>query len=180
MNGGATVFEDLIGTALQLKVAGVGASISATENLLLFTTAADLQDYGYDNFQMRHAWKTGTPVFPHVHWEQAQDAIPNWLMQYRWQRNGLAKTTGWTNYPLTHNAFAYASGTLNQITGGPGLVPPEGAGLSDIIELRILRDTDNDSGAFAGVDPYTATVGMTSIDIHLQLDTFGSRQEYVK
>lgn len=179
LHGAATVYEDLIGSALELEVSGVGAVINATDNTLEFSTLANLNDYGFDNFQIRHAWD-GSTVYPHVHWEQTQNNTPNWLLQCRWQKQGQAKTTAWTNYPMTTNAFTYTSGTLNQISHGSGLAPPAGAGLSDIIEIRILRDNANTSGVFAGADPYTATVGLTSVDIHIRENTLGSRQEYIK
>lgn len=180
MHGNATTFEDLIGSALQLKVTGPGISINSAENTLEFTTAANLLDYGYDNYQIRHAWEIGTAIYPHVHWEQAQNNTPNWLLQYRWQVNGGLKTTAWTNYPSVTNAFTYTSGTLNQISYGAPLTPPVGASLSDILELRIIRDNANASGVFAGSNTYTATVGLTSVDIHIKENTLGSRQEYVK
>jgi len=75
---------------------------------------------------------------------------------------------------------AYTSGTLNQISAGPGLTPPVGAQLSDILMVRILRDNANTSGAFAGADPYTAAVSFTSVDIHIKQDTIGSRQQFIK
>jgi hypothetical protein len=53
-------------------------------------------------------------------------------------------------------------------------------GLSDILQVRVIRDTDNASGLFAGNDPYTATVGAINFDVHYQVDTNGSRQEYAK
>ena len=48
------------------------------------------------------------------------------------------------------------------------------------IQPPMLRDNSNASGLFAGADPYTVTASMTFADIHIQSDTLGSRQEYIK
>jgi hypothetical protein len=181
LSGTSTVFDDLLRSALQLKVFGPGVSINSTENTLEFTTTSNLSDYSYDNYPLVHAWKIGSVVFPHILWEQAENYIPNWLLQYRWQTNGQAKITSWTNVACTTNIFAYTSGTLNQISYvNGGIAPPTGAGLSDIIEFRILRDNSNTSGVFSGTNTYTTTVGMTSVGIHVEIDTLGSKEEYVK
>jgi len=178
-HGAAMRYEDLIGTALQFKVLGTGVSINSAENTLVFTATADLSDYGYDNFQIRHGWDQ-TEIYPHVHWEQAQNNIPNWLLQYRWQTGGEQKITAWTNHALDTNLHTYTSGTLNQMTYGAPIPAPANVGLSDILEIRIVRDNANASGVFVGANTYTASAGVTSIDFHIKENTTGSRQEFVK
>ena len=179
-SGSATTWDDMNGSALQLKVLGTGLSISNTENTLDFTTAADLADYAFDNYQVRHTWRIGSMIRPHIHWQQVQNNIPNFLFQYRWQTNGGSKTTAWTNLKCNTTAFTYTSGTLNQISTTTGITPPAGAGLSDVIQLRVLRDNANASGVFTGADPYTVTASILFVDIHIESDTLGSRQEYIK
>lgn len=176
----ATVFDDLNGSALQLKVLGIWLSINSSENTLNFTTASNLKDYWYDNYQMKHTWKIGTVIYPHIHWVQKENNTPNFLIQYRWQVNWWATTTAWTNYPMTTNAYTYTSWSLNQITHNSGITPPVWAWLSDIIQFRIIRDNDNDSWEFAWTDAYTQTVNIMFVDIHIEQDTFGSREEYSK
>jgi hypothetical protein len=43
-----------------------------------------------------------------------------------------------------------------------------------------MRDTDNDSTLFTGVDPYTGPAHALMFDVHLQIDSLGSTDEYVK
>jgi hypothetical protein len=180
-NGNATVFDDMLGDITRTKTVGTRVTLDDTENTLNFTSSAALTDYVFINFQMPHRWKVGTTLYPHIHWEQNANNVPNWLIQYRWQINGSAKTTAWTNYKCnTSNAFTYVSGVLNQISYGGGLTPPVGAGLSDIIEIRLIRDTSNTSTVFTGSDPYSGTASVTTVDIHYQIDTLGSRTEYSK
>lgn len=180
-NGNATTYDDLLGDITQVKTLGTGVSLNTTESTLDYTTVATLNDYVIVNYQMSHKWKAGSTIHPHIHWQQTGAGIPNWLIQYRWQRNGQAKTTAWTNFKCNNaNAFTYTSGTLNQISYDSGITPPSGYSLSDIIQFRVIRDTGNASGVFAGIDIYSGIASITGVDIHYEQDTLGSRLEYSK
>lgn len=180
LNGKATVFEDLPGTPSAVKVVGVGVSVNDAEQTIVFTNSADLNDYIWSSYQMKHKWKFGSYISPHAHAEQASVAVPNILMRYRWQKQGTTKTTDWTDYKCNTPAFAYSSGTLNQVYHGAGLVPPAGYGLSDIIQIRTFRDNANASGLFSGADSAPSTISITFTDVHLEIDSLGSRTEYTK
>jgi hypothetical protein len=180
-NGTACVFVDLLGDTTSLQQTGTGVARNTAENTVEFITAANLSDYLYANYQVNHFWKPGSVVFPHIHFEQANNNMPNFLIRYRWQINGGTKTTAWTDYKCNTPVFTYVSGTLNQIAkGAAGITPPVGYSISDNIEIRAFRDNANTSTLFTGADPYTGTVGLTSIDIHVEIDTVGSRGEYTK
>ena len=181
MDGAATVFDDMFGDITKVKVKGSGLLLNDTENTIDFTPSANLSDYAIVVYQMSHKWKMGTAIYPHFHWVQESNSVPNFLIQYRWQENGKAKTTDWAYYKCnTASAFSYTSGSLNQITHGSGLTPPADYGISDVIQIRILRDTGNASGVFSGNDPYSGTVSISSVDCHFEIDTEGSRSEYTK
>lgn len=177
--GDATYWDDLIGGIAAAVTSGPGVSLSSVEHSLDFVANANGSDYAWLAFQLEHRWKAGSPIFPHVHFEQAEAAVPNWLIQYRWQRQGQAKTT-WQNYKCNTPAFAYTSGTLNQICYGAGIAAPTGYSISDIIQVRLIRDSANSTTLFAGADPYTATARVTAFDIHIECDGLGSASEYVK
>ena len=179
-HGAATTFNDLVGEVTKIKVVGVDIEENAANSSITMKTTADLNDYLYANFQMSHTWKEGTVIKPHIHYEQAQNAVPNFLFDYRWQINGGAKTTAWTPLICNGSAFTYVSGTLNQIAKTATGVTPTSYGISDILEFRIYRDNANTSTLFAGTDPYTADVEVMSIDIHIEQDMSGSRTEYSK
>ena len=177
----ATVFDDMFGDISKVKVRGSGLSLNELENTIDFLISADTDDYAIVVYQMSHKWKMGSTIYPHIHWVQEENKVPNFLIQYRWQKNGEAKTTTWTNYKCnTTSAFTYDGGSLNQITRGSGLTPPTGFGISDIIQIRIIRDSSNGSTVFSGNDPYTQTVSISSVDCHIEIDTQGSRGEYSK
>lgn len=180
LSGSATVFDDLTSDITRAKTIGTRIVINDVEQTIDMVNNCTLTDYIIFSYQMKHSWKLGSLIYPHIHWEQAQNARPNFLIQYRWQDQGGIKTTAWSNYLIDTNAFPYVSGTLNQISHNSGLTPPPNAGLSDIIQVRVIRDTNNDSGLFPGIDPYIGTVSLTAVDIHIEVDTLGSNTEYTK
>lgn len=178
--GAATVWDDIAQGITAARSTGPGVSFNAVEQSMDYLTTANLDDYAVLPFQLKHQVKAGSSIYLHVHWWQAQANIPNWLMQYRWQRNGQLKTPAWTNYKSNTNAFTYVSGTLDQLSYGAAIPAPEDYGISDIVQVRLLRDSANASGLFAGADPYTATVGAMSFDPHVEIDSIGSASEYTK
>lgn len=179
--GSATCFRDELHDLIKSAANNPGSRLvyDFDDGSLVFKTNATIVDYALMNIQINHDWKLGTNIEPHIHWKQEQNNTPNWLIQYRWQANGEQKTLAWTPVKYDHNAFDYAGGILNQITSFGPIVPPETASLSDIIQFRIIRDTTNTSGLF-GADPYTIDAASYSFDIHIEIDTLGSRQTYVK
>jgi hypothetical protein len=179
--GTATQFDDLSAGALTLQQTGPGVSLNIPECSVDFTSTSNLSDYVVQSIQLSHAWKLNSVIFPHIHFVQTTNAVPNFLLQYRWQIDGGATTTDWTNLKCNITAFSYSSGSLNQIahTIG-GITPPVGANLSDGLEFRVIRDTANTSGIFAGSDPVNATVRIKYFDIHIEKDSIGSNTEYSK
>ena len=134
-----------------------------------------------DSQQISHAWDGGV-VYPHLHAWQTTAAAPNWLLRYRWQVMGAIKTTAWTDLACKSPVFTYpGSGTFHQLFNtAAGITPPAGAGISDILQFRVIRDNANASGKFAGADPVNATAAVSSFDTHIAKDALGSRQIGVK
>jgi hypothetical protein len=180
--GNATTYKDelyaLVGQRLESPASDLALNLA--EASVTFENGARITDYVTMDIQLNHDWAVGTPVYPHLHWWQASATLPNWLIQYRWQVNGGTKTTAWTSAARASEAFTYSSGTLNQITKFPTITPPSGSGLSDILQVRIIRDKINTSGLFGGSDGLAANVDAVSFDIHKKIDGFGSNEEYVK
>jgi hypothetical protein len=141
------------------------------------------------SIQLNHDRKLASNIYPHIHWEQTSAATPNWLIAYRWQIQGAAKTTSWTYQKWDSSAAEWSSGTLNQITSFGSIAAPEGDGISDILQFRIYRDNDDDSELFGEIvdetyvpaeDPIGGSVYAAMFDIHIEVDTMGSRSEYSK
>ena len=174
-------WRDELSDAISLQQVGPGVSRNTTDGTVEFTTAANLSDYIYVNVQLNHDRAFTSNIFPHIHYFQDQNAVPNFLLQYRWQINGAAKVTAWTNLIAQTLAFTYVSGTIHQIAATvSGIASPTGSTVSDIVQFRIYRDNANNSAAFAGADAYTGTVGLLAFDVHLELDANGSMAQYSK
>lgn len=176
----ATVFNDLIWSALSLQQTWPWVSFNNTESTVDFITTSNLSDYIIANYQMSHSWLAWSHIDPHIHFDQTQNTLPNFLIRYRWQKNWWTKTTAWTDYKCNTPIHTYVSWTLNQIVEWAWITPPVWYNLSDVLQFRIFRDNANTSWVFAWADPYTATVWITFIDIHYELDSIWSRQEYIK
>lgn len=180
MDVDASVYDDMTADMVRAKATGSRVTINDTENTADFLSTALTTDYIPLSFQFSHARKNGAQVFPHIHYEQTSAQIPNWMLQYRWQLNGGTKTTSWTNLKCNTNVFTYTSGVLNQIANGAAITPPANDNISDVLQIRVIRDTNNTSGLFAGADPLGSTASVTATDVHYEKDTIGSRSEYAK
>lgn len=180
MEGAATVHDDMLAAITAVAVQGTGVTQNSTEQTIDFATNANLADYAWTSYQLSHRWMLNSVIKPHIHWEQANNNLPNFLVQYRWQPVIGQKVTSWTDYACNTPAATYIDGTLNNICHGAGITPPVGANISDILQIRVLRDNANTSGVFVGADSYAGTVRVTSMDVHIQIDTIGSRNEFTK
>lgn len=179
---GSTCFNDMLGVMISQRIESPSSNIvqNSSEGTVTFKTTATINDYVLINSQIPHSWKLGSLIFPHLHWFQSSATMPNLLIQYRWQKQGSAKTTSWTSQKYTDNAFTYTSGTLNQITKFGSITPPNGYSLSDIVQFRIVRDTANASGLFSGVDGLASSIETLMFDSHVEWDSMGSPIEYKK
>lgn len=134
--------------------------------------------------QIQHYYKEGTNAKPHLHWKQQSANIPNWLFGWRLHKNGESDTvdSDYSNFTLTKlqsHAFTYTSGVINQISAFPD-IDLSTAGISDLLTIVFFRDTANTSTIFTGADPSALVEYANSVDMHIQVDMPGSRQEYIK
>ena len=130
--------------------------------------------------QFPHSWKTGSAIGAHIHWLQNQNAMPNYMVSYRWVRNGQPVPSTWTDVSIGDSVFTYVSGTLAQISQFNIEVDPSIDGVSAMLDIKFYRDTANTSGLFAGTDAYTGTATVKEFDIHYEIDGFGSDSQYTK
>jgi len=134
--------------------------------------------------QINHWWKLTTNGKPHLHWKQQSEDIPNWVFAWKLSSNGAADIieSDFSNYTfgiIQSHEFEYSSGVLNQISDFPD-IDLSNAGISDLLTIQFFRDTANATGLFAGADPSALVEYATDLDVHIQVDMPGSRQEYIK
>jgi hypothetical protein len=182
-----TYFDDLQYSLVGQKMESPSSHItySTYRDYVSFNKTCDWNDDWVTMvIQMSHRWKLGSVVYPHLHWVQTAAAMPNLLISYRWNINGGLNTyPAWT--PIVHsaNAYTWSTGALNQITKFGSITPPTGAGLSDLLHIRIFRDVANESTLFGGAEvdvDVQDNAFASSFDIHFEIDQAGSDEEYVK
>lgn len=181
--GDATAFKDelqsLVSNAAVITPAN-DIVINAAECTRTFkATARYPTDYLATTHQLNHDWYPGTVIDPHLHFEQVNAEVPNFLLGYRWQKQGQAKTTAWTLLPFDDLKFTYTAGTLNQIIDCGGITPPAGYGqVSDIIDIHLWRDYLNASGEFSGAETSGLDIEVKNLDSHKEINRLGSDEEY--
>jgi hypothetical protein len=180
MFGLARPWRDETNDALTLKTLGAGVSANTVQGTVDFVHAADTSDYAILNIQLNHDRDLTSVISPHIHWLQAENASPNWVVMYRWQKQGGTKEEAWTPLKAGTLITTYSTGTIHQISECADITPPVGTAISDILQFRIVRDHSNRKGVWTGDDAYTATVALLAFDVHLQINSLGSTSEFIK
>jgi len=140
-----------------------------TNNGLLFPQN-DTSEIAYLIVQMPHSWLLESGIRPHIHFVQTGATAPTFKMDYRWYKNGAAIPGSWTTLTSSSCIFPYTSGSILQLCSFPEI---DGTGIdtvSSILDIRIYRD-DND---------VTGDVLLKEFDIHYQIDSLGSEDEFIK
>lgn len=180
MSGYARPWRDELIPVLSFQKQGAEITIDSSECVVVFQNNTKIDDFMYTNVQLNHDKDLSTPIYPHLHYWQSEANVPHWVIQYRWQVNGAAKNTTWTTRRWSSLVYTYTAGTLNQIVNFSGIVPPSGTGVSDIIQFRIIRDNENQSTLFTGNDPVAGSVYLMAADFHIQLNSIGSDEQWIK
>ena len=172
----ASAWDDVAGSLTGRRLSSTTGKVDYDwdENAVVFqsggsiATSADIVNF---NVQMPHAMKTDSTVDLHIHWEQDTATAREFTIKHRTQNNGVNKTSSWTTTVVSTDddpKFAYPGGTINQISDLVA-IDMTGYGISAVIQFQIAR-TDSETG----------DLNATFIDLHVEKDTLGSRQEYVK
>ncbi|MCK9428853.1 MAG: hypothetical protein M0R17_02430 [Candidatus Omnitrophica bacterium] len=177
--GSGKAWRDEIGSAMSLQSTGPGISLNISGGTIDYINTSNYSDFATTNVQLNHDIDSNCYISPHLHYIQSSSGYPNWVCQYRWQTNGQVNTVNWSGIPGT-GIYLYTTGTLNQIFEFRDIYPPTQSGMSDIVQFRLIRDANNASGYYGGSDSSLGTVSFTSFDVHVCIDSFGSRQEWIK
>jgi hypothetical protein len=172
--GNARTELDEVSSAIALKVQGTGITTNLVEQTQDFLVNADLNDYLISSTQLNHDRDLTAIIDPHIHFWQTSANIPNFLLQYRWQKNNETEVSTWTNLVCRTPKWTYTSGKLHQMLFSvSGITPPTGTKMSDIVQFRVIRDNANTSTLFPSADPVAATVQVMSFDVHKICDKLG-------
>lgn len=129
--------------------------------------------------QMPHAWRTGSMVYPHVHFAPAVNIADGsynvqFKLEYYWADINDQFAADAASYTM---AKAFTVSSNNHIwkhfmaVGSAGLTVD--AGISSIIVCRLYRDNTVDNN-------YGQPVAMLGFDIHYDVDSLGSDAERSK
>ena len=124
----------------------------------------------YLTVQLPHSWKEGSTIFPHVHVRQSANQQAVFKLDYLWYDVGDTIPTTWTTYTMNQYAVAYTSGNIANIVKGASGISGVGKGISSILKIKLYRD-DN---------VYTGDMLADQFDIHIEIDGFGSEEEFIK
>ncbi len=182
--GAATAWRDMIADLFGKRLLSSSGKVDYDydENALVFAPGGVIttaNDRAGGNLEINHEFRVGADVTykPHIHWWQqwTSDAVLSvvFTLRYRLQRNNAAKTTSWTTITCTggtDDVFSFTGegdGLYNQISRFDDITIT--CGISDTIQFQMTR-TDSESG----------DVSVYFVDIHGEVDSWGSEEEIVK
>jgi len=170
----APVYEDLLPTTSNANAGGAAPTMtlmggSSTIRAQHFANASPTEEY-QAVWQLPHGWKEATEVEPHVHLYVPDDATGGNIvlsMVYTWQNkdNGTMTETTVTSTPIVRAANAGINGNC---VATFGTIAGTGKTISSLFSARIMR-------VQAGADTFGGSIWLRSVDMHIQVDTLGSR-----
>jgi len=138
-------------------------------------------DQVFASCQMPHTYKEGTDLEFHIHWtphargNEEASTLVGWKIDYT-----AANVNGTFGATTTLDLSATTTGTddKHEIIGAASV---DGTGLkvSHMIMVRIYREDTGADDTWSGTTNAQSPV-LLEMDIHHEVDTMGSRQEYIK
>jgi len=174
-----TFWDDLRFPATSINPTGGASDADVDTNDGTFLFAATGTEVIAVVAQMPHAWKSGTSIYPHVHWAKTTSAAGDvvWQLEYRLYPVG---GTGTTTFSVHGSAAAPVSDTPDNDTAEEHLITSFGeftmatGELSDIIIFRISRLGSD------GSDTYGADARLLEFDFHYEIDSLGSSEQFTE
>lgn len=178
--GNATVWDDLrvsVDNGSSSATLGYMPGDNAGGQIWYFLNAKALETLTFQ-VQLPHSYKEGTNIYPHIHWTPRVSGSGNveWNLDYTWVNYDATTPLA---FPATTTSTVVATGPFTLRTHlitslASGGLDGTGKKVSSILICRIWRNSGNTA------DTYADDAGLLSLDFHYQIDTVGSRAEYVK
>lgn len=126
--------------------------------------------------QMPHQWVEGTAIYPHVHWQKTTSAGGDvlWRLEYKMAPIGEVMDSSFTALDVS----TVVDGTPDLDTANQHLISAfasidmTGRDLSDMLVMKFSRIGSD------GDDTYGADARMLEFDIHFEIDSLGSAEEF--
>lgn len=187
LRGDATCWKGMIGDLFGRRLQSNQGNVDYDYNELAIKfqkggNIDSISDTVCANIQLDHNLKAGNSIHlkPHMHWfadidSSGQAPQATFVLRYRLQRNGQVKNATWTDLTVTTGGsddvftISGTNQTFNQVTKFPEIVLPV-CNISDTIQFKLAR-TDN---------TYANDILVYFLDMHVQIDSFGSEIEFSK
>jgi hypothetical protein len=169
----APVWGGATSTAFRKNEAGT------SQGVFLWMFSASTEQELYFTVQIPHSFKLGSALYPHVHWT-TYTGTPSgtnvvWGLEYT-----VTSIAG--SFPNTTTITANSvislvgtpSGTGQHIITPFATISGTELGISTILVCRLYRVVADAADTFAN------EVGLLGFDFHFEMDTQGSRQEFIK
>ena len=190
LEGAATVWDDFLVNPDATSRGGSKAPVwggssgnpfknNSSQGVFLWMFSASTEQEVYFTVQLPHKYKVGTDIYPHVHWTTATGTPTRtnvvWGLEYTVIKIGgsFPSTTLSTGNSIISGIASIAGTGQHLITSLPA-ISGSNIDISTIIVCRLYRATADANDTFAN------EVGLLSMDFHYQIDTEGSRSEYIK
>ena len=169
-------WDDMKAPATSLKVGSTAPSADATNGWLTFAHNADA--FVFHQFQLPHAWKEGSFLSPHVHWMKTTSAAGEveWQFSYKWATIGQVVDTNFTDLTVLTPAVSDGDTAYQHALSAFADIDASGRKISDMLIVKLTRL----GSSYSGSNHYTAPAALLEMDIHYQIDSFGSIQEFQK
>jgi len=179
--GESTVWEDLRTPTNMLKTHSTKPPVWTDYKggqVLAFEDQAVNYQTVYFTWQMPHAYKLGTTLYPHVHIVPEDDTAGDVYWEFTYS---IAEKDGIVPNPTTVNTVQAMPAIADQhkfhyiatISGSE--MPASGDDVSTMLLCSLTRRSDDALDTFNGKSVY-----LLEVDLHYEIDTVGSRQELIK
>lgn len=170
MYGDHITWEDLRVPLTQTRQGALGKPSFDYTNVGYLFPQNDSDEVLYTIIQMPHAWKQGSDVFPHIHWKQSANQTVLFKIDYKWINIDNSVPLEFTTISLDSIRIPYTSGDIHQISECSNPISGTGKLISSLLLIKIYRDDNT----------YTGDVLAWDFDLHYQVNSMGSRLEYIK
>ena len=162
-------FEDVRVSAAASRLGILSKPDFDYTNIGLLFPQDDATEKIYITDQLSHGWKSGSSIYPHIHYIQDEAEVPTFKLDYRFYDNGDTvpdfTTITTTGVPI----YTYTSGAILQIIVFPVVELPE-YGTSAFYDMILYRDDD----------VVTGDVLVKGFDFHTLFNSIGSYTQYEK
>ena len=123
--------------------------------------------------EMPHSWFEGSSIVPKGRWVQSSAGNVVWQIEYKWTNRGAIAASGFTTVSASTAQYSWSSGDLNNTTAFAAIA---GTAMTVGSTLQIILTRLGANGS----DTYATDALLTQLDIMIQHDGKGTRQEYTK